>query len=55
MPSWVSTFAVDLAEGVCVLRIAVAWLVGFVVVLLLFEIFAPALLDIFLENLGELL
>lgn len=44
-----------LAEGVCMLTKAVAWLVGFVVVLLLFEIFAPALLDIFLENLGVLL
>lgn len=32
--------------------LVIAWLFGFVVVLLLFQIFAPSVLDIFLENLG---
>ena len=37
------------------LGLLVAWLFGFAVVLLLFAIFAPATLDMFLETLGELL
>lgn len=32
--------------------LVVAWLFGFVVVLLLFQIFAPSALDIFFEHLG---
>jgi hypothetical protein len=37
------------------MRFVVAWLVGFVVVFLLFGAFAPQVLDIFFETLGELL
>lgn len=51
----VSTFGVGLAEGMGMLRIVVCWLIGFVFVFLLFAAFAPAVLDIFLETLGDLL
>lgn len=37
------------------LRIIVGWIVGFVVVLLLLQIFAPAVVDTFFTTLGELL
>lgn len=37
------------------MRFVVAWLIGFVVVLLLFQIFLPGVVDIFFETLGELL
>jgi hypothetical protein len=37
------------------LRIIVGWIVGFVVVLLLFQIFAPTVVDTFFETLGELI
>jgi hypothetical protein len=36
-------------------NVVVGWIVGFVVVFLLCAIFAPAVLDIFFEVLGELL
>lgn len=35
--------------------LVIAWLFAFVVVLLLFQIFAPTVLDKFLETLGGLL
>jgi len=44
-----------LAEGARVAKgcgLVIAWLFGFVVVLLLFQIFAPSVLDTFFENLG---
>lgn len=42
------------ASGGMPMRYIVAWLFGFVMVLLLCQVFAPSLVDIFFETLGEL-